>query len=105
MHGNNPNMGKRRRSVIRAALLLLASCGSASIEPPNTVKACALAASCGVVSDEPACVACLEHVDPVFLPFVEDLPPLDTVDCATLIRAVSATNLPECINARWYGGD
>lgn len=91
--------------MIRVMLLMLSACGSATIEQPNTVTACGLAVSCGVLSDEPACVACLEHVNPALMQFADDLPPLDTVDCATLAQAVNTTNLPECVSSRWYGGE
>jgi hypothetical protein len=86
----------------RALLLLLVACGApVALEPPNTVQACEHAAECGVLADVPACVTCLEHVDPKLLPLVEALPPLETVDCATLAAAVRATNLPECVAEKW----
>ena len=96
---------------MRALLLLLVACGASEpvaepeILPPNTEQACFRAIRCGVFLPEQRdpCVACLEHVDPALLPFADDLPPLETVECDKLAQAIAATNLPTCVTNRWYG--
>jgi hypothetical protein len=89
--------------VKRLAFMLLAACGGVEIKPPNTAQACARAVECGALEDASACVACLEHVRPELLELADDLPSLDTLDCATLTLAVRTTNLPACVAERWYG--
>jgi hypothetical protein len=102
---------------MRALLAIaLVACGNypgspeSSLAQPNTHQACARAVRCGVFaeSEYSACVACLEHVDPVVLNKLReeygDLPPLDQVDCDTLRTVCSeTTNVAECVHEKWYG--
>jgi hypothetical protein len=100
------------RTLMRLALLFLAACGSAPVAlvQPNTHTACARAVRCGTFAESEygACVACLEHVDPVVLNKLREeygeLPPLEQVDCDTL-RTVceDTTNIASCVRGKWWG--
>lgn len=90
---------------------VVGACGHVeAIKPPNTVSSCDRALECAAIvsGQHDACVACLEHADPLVLAELRDkhgdLPPLDTVSCETITAVVQRwTNLNLCVVGRWYG--
>jgi hypothetical protein len=93
--------------------MLLVACGvspqAPEILPPNIEQACMRAESCGVFAPEQraSCVVCLEHLPPEASEWIDaqDIPPLEQVDCDTILAAAQSINLTKCVGARWYDHD
>ncbi len=111
-------MTKALPAVLILLLLLWAAasgCGAAAISvvtplSPNVEHACMRAVRCQVFAEHEfnTCVNCLEHIDYDLLTQLRkdygDLPPLDEVDCDTLLEVCNEmTNVAQCVHEQWYG--
>lgn len=91
---------------MRLALLILASCAPLPEPlPPNVEQACARVVECGACTAEqlPACVTCVEHwAEQIDAEIIEQLPPLETVDCETITAVLTSSRVAECIIEEWW---
>lgn len=106
--------GLSRRNKVQwtwlVVLIMLAACGPVPAAPevikePNTVQACDRALECAIITDDQSaqCVACLEHVRPVYAKLAEG-ETIETVTCDRLRELLAfdeSDSFPKCVAEGW----